>query len=70
MNPNIDRAAGRMSKWTEDEDTKLKDVVQTHGRKNWVAISAKIPGRTKKQCLNRWYKCRTIQHRPSEWKQR
>jgi hypothetical protein len=32
----------------------LKDAVQTHGGKNWVAIVALVPGRTKKTCCNRW----------------
>jgi hypothetical protein len=41
-------------KWAEDEDIKLKDAVQTYGDKDWVAISAQIPGRTKVQCYNRW----------------
>jgi hypothetical protein len=41
--------------WAEDEDRKLKDAVQTHRGKNWVAIKALgVPGRTQKQCCNRW----------------
>jgi hypothetical protein len=28
--------------------------VQIHGGKSWDAISALVPGRTKKQCWNRW----------------
>jgi hypothetical protein len=37
-----------------DEDDKLKDAVQTHDGKNWNAIAALVPGRTKKQCWGRW----------------
>jgi hypothetical protein len=52
--PSIDGANRRTSSWTEDEDSKLKDAVQTHGGKNWCAVAALVPGRTEKQCLYRW----------------
>jgi hypothetical protein len=39
----------------EDEDSKLKDAVHTHGDKDWVAIAALVPGRRQKQCRNRWH---------------
>jgi hypothetical protein len=55
LNPSIDHANGLKGKWTEDEDSKLKDSVQRHGGKDWDAISALIPGRTEKQCQNRWH---------------
>jgi hypothetical protein len=55
LDPNIALAAGREGKWTADEDSKLKDAVQTHGAKNWAAISALVPSRTKKQCSSRWH---------------
>jgi hypothetical protein len=55
LDPIIGRANGRTGKWAEDEDSKLKDAVQTHGGKDWAAIAAMVPGRTKIQCRNRWY---------------
>jgi hypothetical protein len=54
LDPNIVRVTGRKGRWTADEDTKLKDAVQLHGGKKWVAIAALVPGRKQKQCLNRW----------------
>jgi hypothetical protein len=53
---SIDRANASTCKWTEDEDSKLKDAVQTHGgkSKNWEAITALVPGRSEKQCHYRW----------------
>jgi hypothetical protein len=54
LDPSIDRLNGRTGSWTVDEDSKLKDAVQTHGGKNWIAITALVPGRTKHQCNNRW----------------
>jgi hypothetical protein len=35
----------------EDEESKLKGAVGTHGDKDWVAISALVPGRTRKQFM-------------------
>jgi hypothetical protein len=35
-------------------DSKLKKSVQMHGGKNWGAIAALIPGRSKSQCHHRW----------------
>jgi hypothetical protein len=55
LDPSIDQVSGRPGKWAEDEDSKLKDAVQTHGCKNWGAIAALVPGRTNRQCWSRWH---------------
>jgi hypothetical protein len=55
LDPSIDRTNARTGKWAAIEDNKLKDAVQTHGGKNWVAISVLVPGRTKIQGHNRWH---------------
>jgi predicted PP-loop superfamily ATPase len=55
LDPSIDRTAGRAGAWTEDEDNKLKVAVQMHGGKDWAAIAALVPGRTKDQCSHRWH---------------
>jgi hypothetical protein len=54
LDPGIDRAKGRMGKWTEDEDLKLQGAVQVHGTKSWVVVAELVPDRTKKQCWQRW----------------
>jgi hypothetical protein len=54
LDPNIDRANGSTARWTEDDDKKLRDALQTHGDKNWASIAALVPGRTRSQCYNRW----------------
>jgi hypothetical protein len=54
LDPNIDSANERTGKWTADEDSKLKDAVQTHGGKNWGLVAGLVLGRTGKQCGNRW----------------
>jgi hypothetical protein len=55
-NPSIEPANGRKGSWTAVEDSKLKDAVQRHGCKDWAALSALIPGRTKQQCCQRWHR--------------
>jgi hypothetical protein len=40
-------------KWTEEEDQKLIISVQ-EGFERWGDIAAKLPGRTSKQCRERW----------------
>jgi hypothetical protein len=55
LDPSIGWTTARKGKWTPDEDAKLKDAVQIHGvRKDWTLIVTLVPGRTKKQCCNRW----------------
>jgi hypothetical protein len=41
--------------WTSEEEGTLKAAVQTHSGKNWDAITALVPGRTKSQCRHRWH---------------
>jgi hypothetical protein len=55
LDPSIDGVNGCYGKWKEEEDIKLKSAVRKHGGKNWVAIAALVPGRTKMQCQNRWH---------------
>jgi myb proto-oncogene protein len=56
LDPSVDRANGRRFGWTEDEASKLEDAVQTHGGNNWSVIAAFVPGRSAKQCYNRWHR--------------
>ena len=39
--------------WSRDEDDLLTKLVG-EGHKNWGALAARIPGRTSKQCRERW----------------
>jgi hypothetical protein len=39
--------------WEPEEDAKLKEAVQKHG-KNWVAVAARVSGRTNISCRARW----------------
>jgi hypothetical protein len=55
LDSNIDPTTARLGKWTTEEDKNLKDAVPTHGGKNWGAIAALVPGRTKSPCSSRWH---------------
>jgi hypothetical protein len=51
----IDPTTARAGRWTADEYRMLNDAVIAHGAKNWKKVATLVPGRTKKQCRNRWY---------------
>jgi hypothetical protein len=53
LHPSIDLENGRTGTWTEGEDIKLLNAVELRDGKDWAAISALIPGRTKVQCRRR-----------------
>ena len=48
-----------MRRWKEEEDSTLVQViteVEKHeGRLNWHSICHRVPGRTAKQCRERWH---------------
>jgi hypothetical protein len=74
LDPSIEKAGGRTGIWKEDEDIKLKNAVQKHGGKNWGAIAALVPGRTKNQCHSRWQNALDpsidrVNGRTGEWKE-
>ncbi|KAM7423152.1 hypothetical protein PAMA_010940 [Pampus argenteus] len=43
-------------KWTQEEDDKLKALVQKVGQSDWKYIASHIPNHTEYQCQHRWYK--------------
>ena len=40
--------------WSSEEDQLLMETVRSHGSQNWAVIASFIPGRTARQCHNRW----------------
>ncbi|XP_017296630.1 v-myb avian myeloblastosis viral oncogene homolog-like 2b [Kryptolebias marmoratus] len=43
-------------KWTQEEDDKLKGLVQKLGSNDWKLIASFIPTHSEQQCQHRWYK--------------
>lgn len=56
-------------KFSEKEDNLLKSIVKQYGAKNWKIISSLIPGRSAKQCRDRYsnYLAPFIDH--SDWEE-
>lgn len=43
------------SKFTPEEDEKLRSIVNEIGEKDWVAVSSKMGSRNTRQCKERWF---------------
>ncbi|KAG0259695.1 hypothetical protein BGZ95_004609 [Linnemannia exigua] len=41
--------------WTDEEDRKLRELVNEYGPEKWVFIASRIVSRTGKQCRERWH---------------
>jgi hypothetical protein len=50
----IDWTSERKGKWTAEEDRMLLHAAEKFAATRWKTIAGLIPGRTKKQCWNRW----------------
>lgn len=56
-------------KWNPVEDEKLKQSVEENGTKNWTIVAQRVPGRSAKQCRERYvaYLAPHLNHK--EWTQ-
>jgi len=53
--------------WTEEEDELLRTYVPLESKGNWVAVAEHVPGRTAKQCRERWSLCLDPAIRKDPW---
>ncbi|KAL2082459.1 hypothetical protein ACEWY4_022277 [Coilia grayii] len=44
------------TRWTREEDDKLKKLVEHHGTEDWKVIASFLPNRSDVQCQHRWQK--------------
>ncbi|XP_043932245.1 transcriptional activator Myb isoform X1 [Protopterus annectens] len=44
------------TRWTREEDEKLKKLVEQHGTEDWKVIASFLPNRSDVQCQHRWQK--------------
>ncbi|KAH0785152.1 Myb-like DNA-binding domain containing protein [Histomonas meleagridis] len=44
----------KKSKWTPEEDRLLRESIHQNGMSNWSLVAQLIPGRSGKQCRERW----------------
>ncbi|KAJ1282535.1 hypothetical protein BS78_03G059900 [Paspalum vaginatum] len=52
--------------WTGDEDARLQRLAKEHGFHSWRRVASHLPGRSTKECRDRWRHClaRDVYHRP------
>lgn len=53
--------------WTDAEDRILSDVVTREGAQKWSTVAALLPGRTGKQCRERWFNHLCPEVRKGSW---
>ncbi|CAM9186575.1 unnamed protein product [Scytosiphon promiscuus] len=53
--------------WSPEEDSLLKVLVDEYGSKKWSLIATQFPGRSGKQCRERWLNHLDIRVRKSAW---
>mmetsp|Transcript_38906 Transcript_38906/g.64590 ORF Transcript_38906/g.64590 Transcript_38906/m.64590 type:complete len:619 (-) Transcript_38906:323-2179(-) len=41
--------------WTQQEDDTVRQLVHLHGTRSWTLVAQHLPGRTGKQCRERWH---------------
>ncbi|CAL4970068.1 unnamed protein product [Urochloa decumbens] len=44
----------RRGAWSQEENEILIEMVNAHSSKDWLSIARAVPGRTRKQCRDRW----------------
>eukprot|EP00299_Pterocystis_sp_00344_P011038 c5090_g1_i1.p1 GENE.c5090_g1_i1~~c5090_g1_i1.p1 ORF type:complete len:290 (+),score=49.93 c5090_g1_i1:69-938(+) len=54
MSTAVPKHSTSKSTWSAEEDTLLFEIVQSHGAKNWPQIAQFLPGRSGKQCRERF----------------
>ena len=45
----------RRKQWTQQQDDTVRQLVQLHGTRSWNLVAQHLPGRTGKQCRERWH---------------
>lgn len=47
--------ATQRKQWTQYEDDTVRRLVHLHGTRSWTLVAQNLPGRTGKQCRERWH---------------
>ncbi|CAN6252729.1 unnamed protein product [Urochloa humidicola] len=52
--------------WTLEEDARLERLAREHGARHWRRVASLLPGRSPRQCRDRWHHhlARDVYHRP------
>jgi len=57
----------KRKQWTSEEDAQVRECVRLHGTRSWTLVAAKLPGRTGKQCRERWHNHLDTDIRKDAW---
>ena len=47
-------AVAKKRPWTQEESDMVRQLVAEHGTRSWTLMASKLPGRSGKQCRERW----------------
>ena len=50
-----DKEGTTRKQWTAQEDALVRHLVGVHGTRSWTLVAQHLPGRTGKQCRERWH---------------
>ena len=53
--PEPSSTGTQRKQWSNAEDTLVRQLVQAHGTRSWTLVAQHLPGRTGKQCRERWH---------------
>jgi len=48
-------AVAKKRPWTQEESDMVRQLVAEHGTRSWTLMASKLPGRSGKQCRERWH---------------
>ena len=53
--PEPSSTGTQRKQWSNAEDALVRQLVQAHGTRSWTLVAQHLPGRTGKQCRERWH---------------
>jgi hypothetical protein len=59
--------SGLKRAWTEEEDSILRGLIEANGIGKWTSIANSLPGRSGKQCRERWHNHLSPDVKKGEW---
>ena len=62
-----DSGLQKRKQWTTEEDAHVRKCVGIHGTRSWTLVAQDLPGRTGKQCRERWHNHLDLDIRKDAW---
>ena len=64
---DLDSGLQKRKQWTTDEDALVRQCVEIHGTRSWTLVAQHLPGRSGKQCRERWHNHLDLDIRKDAW---